>query len=270
MADAEDVDLLKDDSADFAALESEPMAEAEAVTSAPEPEKQGAPPKKKFVRMKGTDSGSSKAKRIPIPVPPHAKGATKGPSKAAPKTASTNGPKSVTVPTASNKTARYFIMKSVSGPNVEYSIANGVWATQVCIITQPFLGGYRHTCGSSAMLVCDPGLWQLDFHYCIKLDGCQLDIAICWAHYIELCWQFSGSAAESLLGLGAAHIISIREEGKALLRNHHTLEHRASGCAQCLHGEWHAITLNVVQQVTQIAQQLKSCSWCILDNVAGG
>eukprot|EP00884_Botryococcus_braunii_P020915 jgi/Botrbrau1/7507/Bobra.0095s0043.1 len=130
MADAEDVDLLKDDSADLAELEPEPMAEVEAVTSAPEPEKEERPPKKKVGRGKGPESGSNKAKRIPIPVPPHAKGATKGPSKPATKLASSTGPKSVAVPTASSKSARYFIMKSVSGANVEYSIANGVWATQ--------------------------------------------------------------------------------------------------------------------------------------------
>lgn len=169
MTDAEDVDLLQDDIADLALLQAEPVVDAEAEATEPKTEEPQAEEaqteddvlEKKKARSQGSASTANKAKRVPIPVPPHAKAAEEAPApkpapvKPATKPAPPSRPESVAVARGSSKTGRYFVMKSVSAPNVDYSIANGVWATQVCIVTHPLLSGQKNLEGPCLFVFCE-------------------------------------------------------------------------------------------------------------------
>ncbi len=84
---------------------------------------------KKTVKTSPKNGGQTSSKRVPIPAPPTSAKEMKD-GAAAPSLAPK--PKSTYVPRVPKKGSRYFIMKSVNGPNLEYSMENGVWATQVC------------------------------------------------------------------------------------------------------------------------------------------
>lgn len=207
MADAEDVDLLQDDISDLA-LQAEPVVDAETVASDPQPQTEDNTHEKKTSRSQGSAPSSSKAKRVPIPVPPHAKAAEEAPApkpapvKPASKPAPTRRPESVAVARGPSKGGRYFVMKSVSAPNVEYSIAYGVWATQVCIVTHPLLSGRKNSKRLCHFVVCELFQEPSDFNSSMTYMACFfVDHCLCLGQWAGLHAVRSWVCSQPLLGV---------------------------------------------------------------------